>query len=231
MSEPNTTTEDIKATIREFLAEYEKQRLENSAWNKTKQFVVKNLWMILFFALLFYTFGGFRMFENLIGKFFNFQFNTAVIQRIIPDNADRQGFIERIQKLFDKEYANDDQFESDYRQTTADFRNEYPKLREIIIKNKEQLREFIGKKASATIQSVSHSRASPQNNDVLLSRMDELSNKFELLSTIKNTELEKKKLELIEIEKEPEPKSEPEIVTSNCSGGVCTPVYRSRWRR
>jgi hypothetical protein len=88
--------------------------------------------------------GGFKICENFIKSIFSVQINNALIQKIIPDKTDRTRFIDRIQKLFEQEYAGEDQFESDYRQSTADFRYKYPELRTKPIKNKKQLTEFIG---------------------------------------------------------------------------------------
>jgi hypothetical protein len=145
MSEPKMTETDVKLMIAQALMEYEKERsakAEKSMWNTLKSFVVKNFQTIIIVALLFYALGGARLFENMIGKMFSVQINNALIQKIIPDKTDRTRFIDRIQKLFERDYANEDQFESDYRQTTADFRYKYPALREKVIRNKKQLTEF-----------------------------------------------------------------------------------------
>jgi hypothetical protein len=142
-TESKMTETDVKLLIAEAIAEFEKKRSEKTTWNTVKSFVVKNFQMIFIVALLFYALGGFKFFENVIGKIFSVQINNAVIQRIIPDKKDRTRFIERIQKLFDQDYANDDQFESDYRQTTADFRYKYPALRDKVIRNKNQLSAFV----------------------------------------------------------------------------------------
>lgn len=137
----------VKILVAEAIAEYEKKRATNSIFNNVKSFVVKHFQTICIVALLFYSLGGIsggiKLFENVIGKMFDVQVNNALIQRIIPDGEDRTRFVDRIKKLFDQEYANDDQFESDYRQTTADFRYKYPQLREHSIRSKEQLADFL----------------------------------------------------------------------------------------
>ena len=152
MSEPKpktaeTMTEsDIKLLIAQALAAYEQERSKQAGktiWNTAKVFVTKHFQTIIIVALLFYALGGFKLFENVIGKMFSVQINNALIQKIIPDKKDRTRFIDRIQKLFEREYANADQFESDYRQTTADFRYKYPALREKVIRNKKQLNDFV----------------------------------------------------------------------------------------
>jgi hypothetical protein len=152
MSEPKpktaeTMTEtEVKLLIAQALAEYEQERSKQAGktmWNTAKVFVTKHFQTIFILALLFYALGGMKLFENIIGKMFSVQINNAVIQRIIPDKKDRTRFVDRIQKLFDQEYVNEDQFESDYRQTTADFRYKYPALREKAIRNKKQLNDFV----------------------------------------------------------------------------------------
>jgi hypothetical protein len=138
---------DVKLLIAQAISEHEKQRTEKSTLNMLKTFVVKNFQTIFIIALLLYALGGFslfnKMFDNIIGKMFSVQINNALIQKIIPDKTERTRFIDRVHKLFEQDYANDDQFESDYRQTTADFRYKYPALREKVIRNKNQLTEFI----------------------------------------------------------------------------------------
>jgi hypothetical protein len=145
MSEPKMTETDIKLMIAQAILEYDKERAakaENSMWRTLKSFVAKHFQTIIIVALLFYALGGAKLFENVIGRMFSVQINNALIQKIIPDKTDRVRFIDRIQKLFERDYANEDQFESDYRQTTADFRYKYPALREKVIRNKNQLTEF-----------------------------------------------------------------------------------------
>jgi hypothetical protein len=144
-SEPKITETDIKLMIAQAILEYDKERsakAEKSMWKTLKTFVGKNFQTIIIVALLFYALGGAKLFDNMIGKMFSVQINNALIQKIIPDKTDRVRFIDRIQKLFERDYANEDQFESDYRQTTADFRYKYPALREKVIRNKKQLTEF-----------------------------------------------------------------------------------------
>ncbi|GHT26838.1 hypothetical protein FACS18942_05050 [Planctomycetales bacterium] len=135
-----------EADILRIIAEYDKQQIENSAWNKFKKFVRANFQTIIIFILLFYTIGGFRLFENFIGKFFNIQINNAVIQRIIPNN-EQKSFIERIQRIFKSEYNTKEEFAADYRMSTSDFRYKYPELRKVNIESKETLQKFIGQDA------------------------------------------------------------------------------------
>jgi hypothetical protein len=146
MSEPKMTETDIKLMIAQAILEYDKERAakaDKTMWNTLKSFVTKHFQTILIIALLIYALGGAKLFENIIGKMFSVQINNALIQKIIPDKTDRVRFIDRIQKLFEREYASEDQFESDYRQTTADFRYKYPALRDKVIRNKNQLSDFV----------------------------------------------------------------------------------------
>ncbi|GHT32745.1 hypothetical protein FACS1894214_4670 [Planctomycetales bacterium] len=144
---------EIKTIIADTLAEYdkqreerEKQRIENYLTTKTKNFVVKNFTTIVICVLLFWCFGGGTAVKNYaagwFARMFNVQINNAVIQRIIPNNSDREGFIDRIKKLFDRDYANEVQFESHYKQLTADYWRKYPALLGIAIKSKEELAAF-----------------------------------------------------------------------------------------
>jgi hypothetical protein len=141
---------DVKLLIADAIAEYDKRYAEKSVLNvfnvfgTFKAFVIKHFQTIIIVFLMVYAFGGAKLFENFIGKMFTVQVNNALIQRVITDKTDRTRFVDRIRKLFDREYVNEDQFESDYRQTTADFRYKYPALRAKAIRNKKQLTDFIG---------------------------------------------------------------------------------------
>jgi hypothetical protein len=138
---------DVKLLITEAIAEYEKRQADKSVFavfGTFKAFVIRHFQVIIIVFLMLYAFGGAKLFENFIGKMFTVQVNNALIQKVITDKTDRTRFVDRIRKLFEREYVNEDQFESDYRQTTADFRYKYPALREKAIRNKKQLTDFIG---------------------------------------------------------------------------------------
>jgi hypothetical protein len=121
-----------------------------TAVSGTGKFIDRHFFALAFVFLMLFFSAHFKGIDTAnwfkFDWLFNPTINASLIQKVIPDGEDRDSFRIRIRKLFETEYASDEQFQSDYRQTTSEFRWRYPALKELIIRNKDELKKFVSEK-------------------------------------------------------------------------------------